>query len=84
MRRMIWPVLIMIAPVAAVQAAPADVNAAVAAKARPAEAVKLDESRRPKEVLKFLGLERGHRALDLFTGTGYYAEIMGRAVGPQG
>ncbi len=68
----------------AAHAAPADVNGAVAAKARPAEAVKLDESRRPKDVLKFLGLERGDRALDLFTGTGYYAEIMGRAVGPQG
>ena len=31
-----------------------------------------------------LGLERGDRALDHFTGTGYYAEIMARAVGPQG
>ena len=84
MRKMILPMLLMVAPLAAAQAAPADVNGAVAAKTRPAEAVKLDESRKPKDVLKFLGLQRGHRALDLFTGTGYYAEIMGRAVGPQG
>ena len=84
MRKMILPMLLMAAPLAAAQAAPADIAGAVAAKARPAEAVKLDDSRKPKDVLKFLGLERGHRALDLFTGTGYYAEIMGRAVGPQG
>jgi predicted methyltransferase len=78
-------------PMATAQTAPADVRAAVAAPGRPAEAVALDESRKPVEVLKFLGLEQGDRALDLFTGTaapftrvGYYAEIMGRAVGPKG
>ncbi len=69
---------------AAAQAAPADVAAALTDKDRPAEAVKLDESRKPAEVLRFLGLQRGHRALDLLTGNGYYAEVMGRAVGPRG
>lgn len=76
--------LLLATPLAAVQAAPADVAAAVAAKARPADAVKMDESRKPAEVLRFLGLEKGERALDLFTGSGYFAEIMGRAVGPKG
>ncbi|MCY7296081.1 class I SAM-dependent methyltransferase [Alteromonas sp. a30] len=78
-------------PIATVQAAPANVQVAVAASERPAEAVALDESRKPIEVLQFLGLEQGDRALDLFTGTtapfsrvGYYAEIMGRAVGSKG
>ncbi len=71
-------------PVAAASAAPADVAAAVAAPGRPAEALALDPSRRPVEVLRWLGLERGDRVLDYFTGTGYYAEIMARAVGPQG
>lgn len=75
--------LLAAAPPAAV-AAPANVAAAVAAKARPPEAVALDESRKPAEVLRFLGLQRGDRALDLFTGTGYYSEIMARAVGPRG
>jgi predicted methyltransferase len=65
-------------------AAPADVAAAVSAPGRPADAVQLDAGRRPAEILAFMGLERGDRALDLFTGTGYYAEIMGRAVGPRG
>jgi predicted methyltransferase len=69
---------------AAGHAAPAGLKAAVAANSRPADAVKLDESRKPAEVLRFLGLEQGDRALDLFTGSGYYAEIMARAVGPKG
>jgi predicted methyltransferase len=66
------------------QAAPADVAAAVSAPGRPAEAIALDAGRKPAEVLAFAGLERGDRALDLFTGSGYFAEIMGRAVGPTG
>ena len=71
-------------PLAAAQAAPADVAGAVSAPGRPAEAIALDAGRKPAEVLAFAGLERGDRALDLFTGSGYYAEIMGRAVGPTG
>jgi predicted methyltransferase len=76
--------LLLALPAASPAAVPADVAAAVAAKDRPADAVKLDESRRPVEVLKFLGLKKGDRALDLVTGSGYYAEIMARAVGPKG
>jgi predicted methyltransferase len=71
-------------PLAAAQAVPADVAAAVAAPGRPEAAVALDEVRRPAEVLTWLGLERGDRVLDYFTGNGYYAEIMARAVGPTG
>lgn len=71
-------------PLAPAAAAPADVAAAVSAPGRPAEAIALDAGRKPAEILAWAGLERGDRALDLFTGTGYYAEIMGRAVGAQG
>jgi predicted methyltransferase len=71
-------------PLAAVSAAPADTAAAVAAPGRPAAALALDAGRKPAEVLRFGGLRRGDRALDLFTGSGYYAEIMARAVGPAG
>jgi predicted methyltransferase len=66
------------------KAPPADVTSAVAASGRPADAIKLDADRKPAAVLAFMGLRRGDRALDLFTGTGYFAEIMGRAVGPTG
>src|SRR5688572_16986093 len=66
------------------KAPPADVAAAVAASERPKEARDLDAVRKPVEVLRFMGLKRGDRVLDYFTGTGYYAEIMARAVGPRG
>src|SRR3954469_25055440 len=69
---------------AAPAAAAADVAAAVSAPRRPEDQTKLDESRRPAEVLQFEGLRRGDFALDLFAGGGYYSEIMGRAVGPTG
>ncbi|HEX8240223.1 MAG TPA: methyltransferase [Allosphingosinicella sp.] len=64
--------------------APADVAAAVAAPGRPKDRVDLDEVRKPAEVLRFMGLKRGDRVLDYFAGTGYYSEIMARAVGPKG
>jgi predicted methyltransferase len=84
MTRALLPALLMVAPAQALQAAPADVAAALRSKARPAEDLKLDASRKPVEVLRFLGLERGDRALDLFTGSGYYAELIGNAVGKSG
>jgi predicted methyltransferase len=68
----------------AAQAVPADVAAGVAQAGRPDTARALDEVRRPVEVLTWLGLERGDRVLDYFTGTGYYADIIARAVGPEG
>lgn len=80
----LFAIAIAAMPVAAAQAVPADVAAAVSAPGRPAEAMALDAGRRPAEVLRFAGLRRGDRALDLFTGSGYFAEIMGRAVGPTG
>jgi predicted methyltransferase len=76
--------LLAVTPLSALPAAPANVASAVKAKGRPADAVKLDDSRKPAQVLRFFGLQRGQRALDLFTGNGYYAEIMARAVGPSG
>lgn len=66
-------------------AKPADVAAAVAAASnRTADNVKLDEGRKPAEVLQFLGLEQGMQAIDLFGGNRYWAEIMAPAVGPKG
>jgi predicted methyltransferase len=57
---------------------------AVASPDRSADNVKLDESRKPAEVLKFLGLRPGMRVADPFGGNFYWAEITGRAVGPNG
>jgi len=51
---------------------------------RPAAAVALDATRKPAQVLAFLGLRRGMAAADFITGTGYWAEVMARAVGEKG
>jgi predicted methyltransferase len=61
-----------------------DFAAAVSAPGRPEAAVALDAVRRPADVLRWAGLRRGMRVLDYFMGSGYYAEIMARAVGPTG
>jgi len=61
-----------------------DFAAAVTAPGRDEADIKLDESRKPAEVLTFMGLETGDIVLDIFAGGGYYSEIMGRAVGPNG
>jgi predicted methyltransferase len=57
---------------------------AVAAPARSADNVKLDSSRKPAQVLQFLGLRPGMHVLDLFGGNRYWSEIMAPAVGPKG
>ena len=71
-------------PLAPAQAVPADVAAAVAATDRSDRARAADANRHPVEVLTFLGLEQGDHVLDYFTGGGYYADIIARAVGPDG
>jgi predicted methyltransferase len=76
--------LLLTAPALAKGPPAADVAAAIAAPGRPKEATDLDAVRKPVEVLRFMGLKRGDRVLDYFTGTGYYAEIMAKAVGPTG
>lgn len=76
--------LLLAAPAIAKGPPAADVASALSAPGRPKEATDLDAVRKPAEVLRFMGLKRGDRVLDYFTGTGYYAEIMAKAVGPKG
>ncbi len=85
MRAMILAALVATAIPSAAWAEPADVQASVAATAARTEAnVKLDESRKPAEVLAFFGLEKGMRVLDMFGANQYWAEIVAPAVGPGG
>ena len=62
----------------------ADVAAAVASPTRGADNLKLDASRKPVELLTWLGLRRGMRVADMFGGNLYWAEIFTGAVGPSG
>ena len=76
------PLAIAAAPLSTACAAPADVATSIAATSRSADNVKLDANRKPAELLKFLGLERGMTVLDMFGGNRYWAEITAPAVAP--
>ena len=60
------------------------IAAAVAAPTRSPDNVKLDASRKPAELLAFLGLKPGMRVADMFGVNHYWAEIFAAAVGPRG
>jgi predicted methyltransferase len=66
------------------RAAQRAIAGALSTPGRPADSIKLDESRKPAQVLVFMGLKPGMAAADLISGTGYWAELMARVVGPQG
>ena len=73
----------------AAKAAPAAVDpavyaAAVANPARPEADRERDAGRQPAAVLEFLQVAPGMRVLDLFSGGGYYAEILAAVVGADG
>jgi predicted methyltransferase len=77
------------APPAAVAPPPAaaarvDYRAALAAPGRPPSDLEQDARRRPAEVLEFFGVQPGMTALDLFSGNGYYTELLAHIVGPTG
>ena len=83
--RMIMAAALVAACPGALMAAPADVAAAVAnSAARTPDNVKLDEGRKPAEVLGFFKLEQGMRVIDMFGANKYWAEIIAPAVGPAG
>ena len=85
MRTIYLAILMAAAVPAGASAQSIDIPAAVAATSSRTEAnVKLDQSRKPAEVLKFLGLKPGMRVADPFGGNLYWAEIVGPAVGPKG
>jgi predicted methyltransferase len=69
--------------VAAAPRAPT-ITAAVASSDRNPDNVKLDDGRKPAQVLQFLGLKAGMHVLDLLGGNAYWAEIMAPVVGPKG
>ena len=58
--------------------------AAVANTSRPEADLVRDAGRKPAEVLAFFGIAPGMSVLDLFSGGGYYAEILSHVVGPEG
>ena len=88
MRSLIAAILMLATTAASAQdppsGSPPGIAPAVAMTDRPAAARALDVARKPGEVLTFLGLKRGDHVLDVMTGSGYYAEIIGNAIGSYG
>ena len=73
------------APEAAAPAAsPSIYAAALANENRPAADRDRDANRKPAEVLEFLGITPGMTVLDMFSGGGYYTEILAHTVGDGG
>lgn len=60
------------------------VAAAVSNPQRPAEDIARDDSRKPAEVLSFFNIKPGMTVLDLFSGGGYYTEMLNSVVGENG
>jgi predicted methyltransferase len=58
--------------------------AAVNNPQRSAEDRERDADRKPGEVLEFLGIKPGMTVLDLFSGGGYYTELLSYVTGPEG
>jgi predicted methyltransferase len=60
------------------------IAAALDSADRPVEDRDRDATRMPRETLEFAGLEPGMTVLELEAGSGYFTEILSRAVGPDG
>ena len=59
-------------------------EAALANASRPEADRERDAGRKPAQVLEFIGIEPGMTVLDMFSGGGWYAEIMAHVVGADG
>lgn len=57
---------------------------AVATPSRPVDDLARDPLRKPADVLCHFGIDAGDHVLDLFSGSGYYTEIVSHLVGPSG
>lgn len=60
------------------------IAAAVANPQRPAEDIEKDANRKPAKVLSFFDIKPGMTVLDLFSGGGYYTEMLNSVVGEDG
>ncbi len=83
--------LLVVAQTAASAEAPASapsastaIEAALASPDRPQADLEQDATRKPREILGFLGVEPGMRVLDAMSAGGYYTELLARVVGVKG
>lgn len=60
------------------------VHASVDSPLRSAKDREQDAKRKPFEVLRFAGVKPGQQVIDMFSASGWYAELLSRVVGPGG
>lgn len=60
------------------------IDDALSVETRPSNDQARDASRKPAEVLRFMGIKDGMQVLDIFAGGGYYSEILSHVVGAKG
>lgn len=61
-----------------------DIQTAIGAKGRPEADRRLDEGRKPAEILAVVRARAGDRVLDVLASPGYYSELLAMLVGPRG
>lgn len=64
--------------------ASSSIEDALSSPGRTAEDLKSDQNRKPAQLLKFADIAPGSQVLDLFSGAGYYTEILSNLVGKDG
>jgi predicted methyltransferase len=81
-RWLLWIVVLALA--AACAATSPDYRTILTSADRPDADRKLDEIRKPHEVMAFYGVKKGDKVADLFAARGYYTAVLSYVVGPEG
>ncbi len=63
---------------------PTYISAALADPSRPADDVKLDDARKPAELMAFAGVKPGDRIAEILPGFGYFTRLLADVAGPKG
>jgi predicted methyltransferase len=76
--------IVILTFVAACAATSPDYRAILTSADRPDADKKLDEVRKPHEVMAFYGVKKGDKVADLVAARGYYTAVLSHLVGPEG
>jgi predicted methyltransferase len=76
--------IVILTFVAACAATAPDYKTILTSADRPDAERKLDEVRKPHEVMAFYGVKKGDKVADLFAARGYYTAVLSHLVGPEG
>lgn len=81
--KILFTLTLFFSVIASVQSQPS-VEQLLNSPERTIEDKKADPNRKPEKFMQFLEIQPGMKVLDVFSGSGYYTEIVATAVGPSG